>query len=809
MVISLFILCFASTFAFSSTNKEKRLEALSDSISNKIGQKDFMPFYQEYMSLARQQNDTVNIDNAYSQIASHYYRLRNTDSLKVVAYEYMDWCLKCGHVNNRYTQWRQYIQLLTEKGLQDEAMRETELLQKDADAAKSAFGMACGEMCIGYNHRMFSNNVKLCLEYYSSALKHFVEAGFYEDAYVVSLNIIQTNLARGEYANAIEYLGRMPGLIEKMKRKNMPVRPELTMRYYQFQVIATLALKGKKAAEPFIAQADKFYHENMNTFPREGWLGYKILCARTLNDHKMALTYLDSLMDYHHSVGSCYPANHLLKAQFMEQMGRFEDACEVYKSYAHINDSIRSAELDEQLSKYTVQFEVDKLEHDKLELRAEVNRNLFITSLIVGGLILALLLVITFYYMRYYQFQVIATLALKGKKAAEPFIAQADKFYHENMNTFPREGWLGYKILCARTLNDHKMALTYLDSLMDYHHSVGSCYPANHLLKAQFMEQMGRFEDACEVYKSYAHINDSIRSAELDEQLSKYTVQFEVDKLEHDKLELRAEVNRNLFITSLIVGGLILALLLVITFYYMRSLSLNRKLDAANKAVVKASHMKSSFIQHITHEIRTPLNSIIGFSSLMAAGGLTQEEIEEYARQMESSNAYLLDLVNNVIDIADMDSQTDDMPKKQVNVDACCRECMEAVRQNLKDGIELQYAPSSALVTLCTVEVWIKRVLLGLLNNANKFTESGFIRLSYAEDKPNHLVRFIIEDSGPGIDENYRDAIFERFAKIDAFTQGTGLGLSIIRQIMELVDGNVRLDTSYAGGARFVVEWPQ
>lgn len=639
MVISLFILCFASTLAFSSTNKEKQLEALSDSVSNKIGQKDFIPFYQEYMRLARQQNDTAKIDDAYSQIASHYYRLRNTDSLKVVAYEYMDWCLKRGNINNRYTQWRQYIQLLTEKGLQDEAMRETGLLQKDADAAKSAFGMACSEMCIGYNHRVFSNNVKLCLEYYSSALKKFSDAGFYEDAYVVSLNIIQTYLARGEYANAMEYLNRMPGLIEKMKRKDIPVRPELTMRYYQFQVIATLALKGKKEAQPFIAEADKFYHENMNAFPREGWLGYKILCARTLNDNQMALNYLDSLMDYHHSVGSCYPANHLLKAQFMEQMGRFEDACEVYKSYAHINDSIRSAELDEQLSKYTVQFEVDKLEHDKLELRAEVNRNLFITSVIVGCLVLILLI--------------------------------------------------------------------------------------------------------------------------------------------------------------------------VITFYYMRSLSLNRKLDAANKAVIKASHMKSSFIQHITHEIRTPLNSIIGFSSLMAAGGLTQEEMEEYARQMESSNAYLLDLVNNVIDIADMDSQTDDIPKKPVSVDACCQECLGLIRQNLKEGIELQYMPSSAPVEVCTVEIWMKRVLLGLLNNANKFTETGFIRLSYEEDKPNRLVRFIIEDSGPGIDENYRDSIFERFAKVDAFTQGTGLGLSIIRQIMELVDGNVYLDTSYAGGARFVVEWPQ
>lgn len=639
MVISLFILCFASTLAFSSTNKEQQLEVLSDSISKKIGQKDFIPFYQEYMRLARQQNDTARIDDAYSLITSHYYRLRNTDSLKVVAYEYMDWSLKRGNVNNRYTQWRQYIQLLTEKGLQDEAMRETELLQKDADAAKSAFGMACSEMCIGYNHRVFSNNVKLCLEYYSSALTRFSDAGFYEDAYVVSLNIIQTHLARGEYANAMEYLNCMPGLIEKMKRKDIPVRPELTMRYYQFQVIATLALKGKKEAQPFIAETDKFYHENINAFPREGWLGYKILCARTLNDNQMALNYLDSLMDYHHSVGSCYPANHLLKAQFMEQMGRFEDACEVYKSYAHINDSIRSAELDEQLSKYTVQFEVDKLEHDKLELRAEVNRNLFITSVIVGCLVLILLI--------------------------------------------------------------------------------------------------------------------------------------------------------------------------VITFYYMRSLSLNRKLDAANKAVIKASHMKSSFIQHITHEIRTPLNSIIGFSSLMAAGGLTQEEMEEYARQMESSNAYLLDLVNNVIDIADMDSQTDDIPKKQVDVDACCQECLELIRQNLKEGIELQYMPSSAPVEVCTVEIWMKRVLLGLLNNANKFTETGFIRLSYEEDKPNRLVRFIIEDSGPGIDENYRNSIFERFAKVDAFTQGTGLGLSIIRQIMELVDGNVYLDTSYAGGARFVVEWPQ
>lgn len=639
MAIGLFILCFASTLAFSSTNNDNRLEALADSMTNKVGQKDFIPFYREYMELVRQQKDIEKIADAYDQLTSHYYRLKNSDSLRVVTYEYMDWCQKHERPNIRYTQWRQYIQLLTEKGMQDEAIHETELLQKDANAAKSAFGLACSEMCIGYNHRVFSNNVKLCLEYYTSALKNFEDAGFYDDANVVSLNIIQTYLSRGEYTNAMTYLNRMSEMIDTMNRKNISIRPELMMRYYQFQVIATLASKGKKAAELLINQTDKYYNDNKKLFAREGWLGYKILCARTLDDNQMALNYLDSLMDYHHSIGSCYPSNHLLKAQFLEQMGRFEDACEVYKRYAHVNDSVRSAELDEQLSKYTVQFEVDKLERDKLELRAEVNRNLFITSLTIGMLILVLLI--------------------------------------------------------------------------------------------------------------------------------------------------------------------------VITFYYLRSLSMNRKLDAANKAVVRASHMKSSFIQHITHEIRTPLNSIIGFSSLMAAGGLSEEEMEEYARQMESSNVYLLDLVNNVIDIADMDSQTDNIQKRQVDVDSCCQECLGVIRQNLKEGIELQYVPAPTPIVLCTVELWMKRVLLGLLNNANKFTVSGFVRLSFTEDKQNHLVRFIIEDSGPGVDKDYQESIFERFVKVDTFTQGTGLGLPIIRQIMDLVDGKVYLDPTYTDGARFIVEWPQ
>lgn len=138
MVISLFILCFASTLAFSSTNKEQQLEVLSDSISKNRSER-FHTFLSGVYAIGKAAERYCQNRRCLFLITSHYYRLRNTDSLKVVAYEYMDWSLKRGNVNNRYTQWRQYIQLLTEKGLQDEAMRETEFLQKTCGCGQECF----------------------------------------------------------------------------------------------------------------------------------------------------------------------------------------------------------------------------------------------------------------------------------------------------------------------------------------------------------------------------------------------------------------------------------------------------------------------------------------------------------------------------------------------------------------------------------------------------------------------------------------------------------------------------------------------
>ena len=99
-----------------------------------------------------------------------------------------------------------------------------------------------------------------------------------------------------------------------------------------------------------------------------------------------------------------------------------------------------------------------------------------------------------------------------------------------------------------------------------------------------------------------------------------------------------------------------------------------------------------------------------------------------------------------------------------------------------------------------------------------KESAARLLAVAKKQEIPMFIVGHVNKDgaiAGPKVMEHivdtvlYFEGVFERFAKVDAFTQGTGLGLSIIRQIMELVDGNVYLDTSYAGGARFVVEWPQ
>ena len=582
--------------------------------------------------------DSTQIRSVYDSLTSRYYDLGNIDSLKYVTYQYMDWCLKHNEPEIRYRLWRQYIQRMTEKGMQEEAIAETALLHSDAEKSQSKYGLACGEMCIGYNHRVFSNNVKLCIDYYNNALKLFEESKYYRDMYVVLLNIVQTYLSRNEYAEGGKYLNRLEQLEEKLDKQQVKIEAELHLRFCEFRVITLLASQGKAAALPYIEETDRFYRQHSDSSTPEAWFAYKIMCSRILGDLKSNLAYVDSLMAYQHSLGIRYPYNYIMKAELQVQLGDYRAACNSYSEYVQVNDSVRQSEQDELLSKYTAQFEVDRLKMEKLELNAKLNK---------------------------------------------------------------------------------------------------------------------------------------------------------------DRLTM-----------VLIAGGIVLALLLVITYLYMRSLSMNRSLEAARQAVQKLSRVKSSFIQHITHEIRTPLNSIVGFSTLLAEGGVDEEERADYAAQVESNNAYLLTLMENILTIADMDSQVSGIPKELTDVNACCEECIDKLQSAVKPGVALEHLPSPELPALYAARSWLKIVLLALLDNAVKFTEKGYIRISCKEDKPRGILRFVIEDTGIGIEAADAGHIFERFYKGDSFVQGTGLGLAICKTIVEHFYGEICVRSKPGEGARFDVRLP-
>ena len=376
------------------------MKALADSARKVLGQDRLPSVNARWMKFARELNDTVQISDAHNNLISHYYQLGDIDHLKAATYEYMDWCRKYQRTRDRYMAWRQYIQRMTEKGMQEEAMAETVRLHQDAEQARDKYGLACGEMCIGYNHRVFGNNVKLCIENYNNALKLFEEGSYYRDAYVVLLNIIQTYLSRSEYAEAGEYLSKLSQLEDELNRKQVGVDPSLHLRFCEFRVIGLLANEGRKAAEPYIEETDRFYRQHPESSTPEAWFGYKIMCCRILGDLKGNIAYVDSLMDYQHSLGLCYPYNHYMKGELQEQLGDYRAACRSYARYAAVSDSVRTAEMDDKLSKYTAQFEVDRLKMEKLELSARLNKERLMIALAVGGLVLLLLLLITYLYIR-------------------------------------------------------------------------------------------------------------------------------------------------------------------------------------------------------------------------------------------------------------------------------------------------------------------------------------------------------------------------------------------------------------------------
>ena len=221
--------------------------------------------------------------------------------------------------------------------------------------------------------------------------------------------------------------------------------------------------------------------------------------------------------------------------------------------------------------------------------------------------------------------------------------------------------------------------------------------------------------------------------------------------------------------------------------------------------------LKTQFFANVSHELRTPLTLILGPTRNLL-GGETREEQRRELTVIERNARLLLKHVNDLLDVSKLDAGKLDIQYSQVNLAKLLRFIASHFESLAHErGIELQLRlPADDAVEIDVAKV--ERVVLNLMSNAFKFTPDGG-RISLDAERKNGSVRIAVSDSGPGVPEELRPVIFERFRQVDGGAnrrkEGTGLGLHIVREFVRLHRGNVWVETSETGGARFIAEIPE
>ena len=169
----------------------------------------------------------------------------------------------------------------------------------------------------------------------------------------------------------------------------------------------------------------------------------------------------------------------------------------------------------------------------------------------------------------------------------------------------------------------------------------------------------------------------------------------------------------------------------------------------------------------------------------------------------------LLALINDILDLSRIESGTMEFMFAEHNLPLLLKTVHDSQRLNMPAGVELVLRmPAGDKKYLTTDNVRLQQVVNNLINNAAKFTGSGFITFGYEEDEEPGYTRIFVEDTGVGISEEGIRHIFERFYKVDNFTQGAGLGLSICQTIVERLKGTISVTSEVGKGTRFTVRLP-
>lgn len=260
-----------------------------------------------------------------------------------------------------------------------------------------------------------------------------------------------------------------------------------------------------------------------------------------------------------------------------------------------------------------------------------------------------------------------------------------------------------------------------------------------------------------------------------------------------------------------LVGILTSVLLLFLTMLYEKENELSRQ---QKKEIEELNKAENHFFSSMSHEIRTPINTIIGLNEFILRKNDIPDDIIENARDIQSASKILLTLINDILDLSKIKSGKMEIIDVSYETGALFSEVVSMIWIKAKEkGLEFRlHVDSSIPSMLCGDEVRIKQILINLLNNAVKYTSEGSITLSVrCERLTLNRVRiwFTVRDTGQGVKKENIPYIFNAFKRVDEeknrHIEGTGLGLSIVHQLVELMGGEISVDSVYTKGSTFLV----
>ena len=386
------------------------------------------------------------------------------------------------------------------------------------------------------------------------------------------------------------------------------------------------------------------------------------------------------------------------------------------------------------------------------------------------------------------------------------------KSIREDRLTMARTRYFQAAYRKAVNRGEYIRALAYTDSLiyLAEHRPIPGVRPTVcYQKRAWMLHNLNRNEEASAAYERAVKVRNSAMHLEQTEALREMQASYELDRLALDKALLTARLHKIALISLLL---LLMAVAVAVAFVYAsnrRTKRLQQELLRQMEQGHKSEEKKTAFINSICHEVRTPLNSIAGFSELLCTEEVSPEAHGQYCEIIHESRRQLRYLFDDMLEVAQLENLSEPLPRSYLDLCALCRSQLRAMKIRCpKIGLVYTDGIPAEQIAMVTSEKYLGILLAALLGNAYKFTRQGEIRLECGREG-DERVYIAVTDTGCGIPPEKYDEVFERFTKLDPFSQGNGLGLYLCRLIVRHLGGEIRIAPEYTEGTRVVVVLPR